>query len=529
MKGKLGGKKIYNCIALLMVVSFFLTACEPATAPATYSKEAPAGPIPAEEIQISAGMYRSVPSTNDRRVWGWQEDEFGVKQFNTTCNSPSGEVVSEVLSEPELLALAPDWTKCVGSRRLISGVEIAPGCWLEVDAKTDTRLWGYSGDEFNTTHTNTIGDVVKKTLTLKEILGINPDWENWSQKCTGDPTSTPAPPTPVPSPTPVPTATPLPRDPPTALVTQVRSDTSFVLEAARLMRQYVGASKADRDVVTVAEPALRFVLDAKAEGLLAALPVKSGVWGENSVASWSRWSASLRSQVEQALGLTEGAFGVWFRRNFAGVDLGSEVVLPKDIKTFGAEFKGVREDKCVFGRWPAEKVFSPGEEMQIAVRRTFDVVLLGCDEERALVQIDMVSASEQLFDQGTLERVLAGPARGHPSTQDIFSERDTVFRTGIPVLLKRGDNLVEEDGRVVAFAEAAGNTARFTVYKTGRAEEVWEVPDENVIRIIIRREVGEGLYSQQYRAVQVSDETDLIYLKPLDPGWYDGGTVYRVP
>lgn len=434
-------------------------------------------------------------------------------------------------------------------------VDITPGCWREISSANDTRLWGWGWREdgsqfFNTTYQK-FGSVIEETLTLEEILAISSDWESWEQRCSGDPTSTPAPtatptsipsPTPIPpiqvSPTPTPTVTLVPPSPapqmgpPAALVQQIQDDTAFVLEAAEKMRRYVGASKADKDIVTAAEPALRFILDAKANGLLAALPEKSGVWGENSVASWSKWSASLRSQAEEELGLTKTAFGWWFKRNFAGVELGAEIILPKGAKTFGATYKGVREGGlCTFGAGILnDHEFNPSETIQIDPGRRFDVQLLECDEEKAIVvMIGAESAAGRLFDQGILEKVLVGPARGHPSVQDIYIERDTVFRTGAPVLLKRGDNLVEEDGRVVTFAEAIGNTIRFTVYKTGKAEETWEVPDGSVIRIIIRREVGEGLYSQQYRAVRLSDEIDLVYLKPLDPGWYDGGTVNRVP
>ena len=100
---------IYNCIVMLMAVSLFLTACVPATSPDAHSKEAPAGPIPADDIQISAGMYRSIPSTNDRRVWGFNEDQAGTRWFNTTYNAKDGTVVEERLTEAELLAIAPNW------------------------------------------------------------------------------------------------------------------------------------------------------------------------------------------------------------------------------------------------------------------------------------------------------------------------------------------------------------------------------------------------------------------------------------
>jgi len=415
-------------------------------------------------------------------------------------------------------------------------VEISPGCWIEVDSATDRRLWGYSRDQFNTTHTKPDGTVVEEVLTREEILAINPDWKSWPQRCPGDefasasePTRTPAPApliitTPTPTRTPVPVETPLPTEPPAELVTQIREDTSFVLAAAGQMRQYVGASGGDKDVCLAAEPALKFILDARAEGLLAALPQKSGFWGSESIARWSVWSTGLRAQAEQALGLTETAFGIWFQRNFAGVQLGSEIDLPKGEKTLGAEFKGVREGACVFGRWPTEKVFSPGETMQIAVRRTFNVVLLACDEKQAIVQLAVESAAGQLFEQGMLDAVLAGPAWSHPSLVDTVRFRDVVFRTGPPRLLRPASNvLIEEPNRLVIFQETKDGAIIFKVNGVS-----WEVPNGSVVRLTYKREVGGGLYCEQYRVVQTPDRF-MIFLFSLDPGWYDGQIVHRVP
>jgi len=101
----------HNCIYVLAAVALLLTACSPATGPDAYSKEAPVGPIPAGEIQIPDGMYRSIPSTNDRRAWGFDEDQDGTRWFNTSYNAKDGSVVEERLTEAELLAIAPNWSQ----------------------------------------------------------------------------------------------------------------------------------------------------------------------------------------------------------------------------------------------------------------------------------------------------------------------------------------------------------------------------------------------------------------------------------
>lgn len=445
---------------------------------------------------------------------------------------PSGSGPATVI-EPTVTAAPAESIESVS-------VEIADGCWLEVDTSTDRRLWGLgqnsNGDQyFNTTYSKPDGMVVKETLTLQQILAINPNWRSWSQRCIGDltpisgPTATLALPMPTPTKALVPTAMPLATNPPAELVAQIQNDTAFVLAAAEKIRQYVGASGGDKDVCAAAEPALRFILDAKTEGLLAALPVKSGVWGESSVASWTRWSSDLRSRAESALGLTETAFGVWFGRNFAGAEFGAEIVLPKGVKTFGATYKGVRGTGgtvCAFGSGILnDHEVEIGETMQIEIRRRFDVVLANCDDEKAtVVMIAAESAAEQLFDQGILDAVLAGPARGHPSVADAMKLKDVVFRTGRARLLRPEDPvLIEEPDRKVIFQETEGSKIVFKINGV-----FWEVPDGSVTRLTYRREVGECLYCEQYRAVQTPDSF-MVYLFPLGPGWYDGQPVHRVP
>jgi len=106
-------------------------------------------------------------------------------QLRLSTPTPDKGIQTNIAKEPAAIMVAP----------AIIDIGIAQGCWREVDAKVDRRLWGRgcnpNGSQyFNTTYTKSDGSVVEETLTLEEILAINLDWENWPQRCPGVQTST---------------------------------------------------------------------------------------------------------------------------------------------------------------------------------------------------------------------------------------------------------------------------------------------------------------------------------------------------